>query len=63
MSSAHGIYEKCFKALDTVCCNGEYHLDEIIKLENLYGYKKTFKTGYPYFDFIEQKKKENKKFR
>ena len=64
MSSAHGIYEKdALKHYDTVCCNGEYHLNEIIKLENLYGFKKKklLKSGYPYFDFIEQKKKENKK--
>lgn len=64
MSSAHGIYEKdALKHYDTVCCNGEYHLEEIIKLENLYGFKKKklLKSGYPYFDFIEQKKKGNKR--
>ena len=64
MSSAHGIYEKdALKHYDTICCNGEYHLNEIKKLENLYGFqkKKLLKSGYPYFDFIEQKKKANKK--
>ena len=41
MSSAHGIYEKdALKHYDTICCNGEYHLNEIKKLENLYGFQK-----------------------
>ena len=63
MRSVHGIYEKdALRHYDTICCNGEYHLNEIIKLEKLYGFqkKKLLKSGYPYFDLMEQKKRENK---
>ena len=62
MNSAHGIYEQdALKHYDTICCNGDYHLNEIKKLESLFGFKKKklLKSGYPYFDLIEEKKKKN----
>jgi len=49
--------ETAFDNYDTILCNGEYQINEIIKRETIKNItkKKLIKTGYFYFDYLKDK--------
>ncbi len=51
--------EKAFDNYDTILCNGNYHFDEIRQREQLENLKKKklIKSGFLYFDYLNDKKK------
>ena len=53
--STHKIYtENAFDNYDIICCNGNYHYDEIRKRETIFNLKKKklIKSGYLYLEFL-----------
>ena len=61
--SSQMVYNKfAFKNFDTVCCNGEYQIDELLEEEKKYNLRKKnlLRSGYPFFDLL--KNNENKEF-
>lgn len=53
--STRMVYGKnAFKNYDTICCNGDYQLEELKKLNKQIGNNKQqlLQTGYPYFDIL-----------
>ena len=58
ISSHMGYTKKAFWNYDIILCNGNYHIEELTAMENIYNLKKKklLKSGYPYLDYIEKKK-------
>ena len=64
MVSTHMIYRKgAFDHYDTIFCVGPHHIDEIQKMENIYGLpaKTLFKHGYGKLDSVIQNQRKIKK--
>tara|TARA_B100001057_G_scaffold493667_1_gene588618 strand:- start:3472 stop:4578 length:1107 start_codon:yes stop_codon:yes gene_type:complete len=64
VNSAHRAFKKnAFNNYDIIFCAGEYHYNELRKLEEINNSKKKFlpKTGYLYFDYLSKNNKELKK--
>ena len=61
ISSHVGYTKKAFWNYDIILCNGEYHNEELQKMEKFYNLKKKelFKSGYPYLDYLIKNKIKN----
>ena len=63
LASINKVYEyDAFKNYDIICCNGDYHYEEILKQEKKYDFpkKKLVKSGFIYLDYLKKNLKLNK---
>jgi len=63
LASINKVYEhNAFKNYDIVCCNGDYHYQEILEQEKRYAFpkKKLIKSGFIYLDYLKKNINLNK---